>query len=49
MSPVLGADRSYRWELVKTVLAAGNVTSTIPWTSPAAYTTRDSSAVAIGG
>ena len=34
--PVLRARRSYSAGSVKIVLAAGNVTSTIPWTIPAA-------------
>jgi hypothetical protein len=34
--PYCVLERLYCRESVKTVLAAGNVTSTMPWTSPAA-------------
>ena len=40
-------DRSYSSDAVKIVPAAGKVTSTMPWTRPAALTTRDSSAEAM--
>ena len=36
MAPYWLLDRSYSSGSVKIVLAAGNVTRTMPWTSPAA-------------
>ena len=40
MIPYWPRDRSYEPGLVKIVLAAGKVTSAMPWTSPAALTVR---------
>jgi hypothetical protein len=39
MTPYCVPDRSYELRLVKIVLAAGKVTSAMPWTRPAALTT----------
>ena len=46
-TPYCVLDKSYSCGPVKIVLAAGNVTSTIPCTVPAAYATLDSARVAI--
>jgi len=48
MVPYWVLDRPYSLGLVKMVLAAGNVTSAIPCTSPAAYTVLTSGLVAMG-
>ena len=47
MAPYCVLVRSYPAGSVKTVLAAGKVTRTMPWTSPARLTTRSSAVVAI--
>jgi hypothetical protein len=47
MLPYCVLERPYSVGLVKIVLAAGNVTSVMPWISPAAYTAFTSALVAM--
>jgi hypothetical protein len=46
MTPYWVPDRSYELRLVKIVLAAGKVTSAMPWTRPAALTTAPCAPIA---